>query len=61
MRLIRIIIGALLILIGGTFFLQGINIVPGSFMTGQVKWAVIGGTMLLVGGWLILGGQHRKT
>jgi hypothetical protein len=23
-------------------FLQGINVLPGSFMTGQIKWAIYG-------------------
>lgn len=29
--------------VGAVWFLQGINVLPGSFMTGQTKWAVIGG------------------
>jgi hypothetical protein len=28
---------------GAIWFLQGINILPGSFMTGQIRWAVYGG------------------
>ena len=32
----------LLILVGAIWFLQGINILPGSFMTGQIEWAVAG-------------------
>jgi hypothetical protein len=38
-----------LILAGGVWFLQGINILPGSFMTGQIQWAVYGGLAVLVG------------
>ena len=49
------ITGALLMLTGGVWFLQGINILPGSFMTGQTKWAVYGGLLLIAGiGLLIL-------
>ena len=55
MRIILRILGALLIVVGGTFFLQGINILPGSFMTGDRKWAVIGAVLLIVGGWLLFG------
>ncbi len=33
------IAGVCLILAGGVWFLQGVNILPGSFMTGDVKWA----------------------
>ncbi len=35
-------VGFLLILNGAIWFLQGINVLPGSFMTGQLKWAVYG-------------------
>jgi hypothetical protein len=31
---------AILMVIGGAWFLQGINVLPGSFMTGQIRWAV---------------------
>lgn len=48
MRVFLAIIGILLILAGGTFFLQGINVLPGSSMTGDPKWAVIGGAMVVV-------------
>ena len=38
-----------LILVGCIWFLQGINILPGSFMTGQIEWAVYG-AMVVAGG-----------
>jgi hypothetical protein len=38
-----------LILAGGTFALQGFNILPGSFMTGRPEWAVIGTVGFIVG------------
>ena len=43
------IIGILLFLIGLVFFLQGINILPGSYMTGDPQWAINGGIMMAVG------------
>ncbi len=43
------IFGTLLILIGSIWFLQGINILPGSFMTGQTRWAIYGGIAIAVG------------
>ena len=43
MRTTLRIVGALLVLTGGVWFLQGINVLPGSFMTGQIRWAVYGG------------------
>ena len=36
-------------LTGGVWFLQGINVLPGSFMTGQTKWAVYGGLLVVAG------------
>lgn len=54
------IFGVILILAGGVFFLQGINILPGSFMTGDPQWAVNGGILIIVGIGLILWANHRK-
>ena len=49
MRIILNVVGVLLVLAGGAWFLQGINILPGSFMTGQTRWAVIGGACAVLG------------
>jgi hypothetical protein len=43
------IAGILLVLMGGVWILQGINVLPGSFMTGQTKWAVIGAITAAIG------------
>jgi len=32
-------LGVILIVLGAIWFLQGINVLPGSFMTGQIRWA----------------------
>ena len=42
-------LGVVLALFGGIWFLQGINVLPGSFMTGQIKWAVYGGIAVVAG------------
>ena len=42
-------LGVVLLLIGGVWFFQGIGVLPGSFMTGQTKWAVIGSITAVVG------------
>jgi hypothetical protein len=49
MKTVLTIVGALLIFFGAVWFLQGINILPGSFMTGQTRWAIIGGVTLFGG------------
>ena len=43
------VISILLILAGTVWFFQGINILPGSFMTGQIEWAVYGAAAVLAG------------
>jgi hypothetical protein len=40
-------------LTGGVWILQGIGVLPGSFMTGDIVWAVIGSVLLLVSGVLL--------
>jgi hypothetical protein len=37
------ILGGLLVAFGAIRFLQGINVLPGCFMTGQIRWAIYGG------------------
>jgi hypothetical protein len=50
---IRGIAGAVCVLIGLVWIGQGTNILPGSFMSGQRQWAIIGLVLLIVGGWLL--------
>ncbi len=40
-------------LIGVVWILQGIGVLPGSFMTGQIVWAAIGTVLLFVSGVLL--------
>jgi hypothetical protein len=54
-----LILGGLLSFVGTIWILQGINVLPGSFMTGQMRWAVIGGFTLL-GGVLVLAATWRR-
>jgi hypothetical protein len=60
MKIILYIIGALLTLFGLIWFLQGINVLPGSFMTGQIRWAVYGGIAVVVGISLLVTASRRK-
>jgi hypothetical protein len=53
------IVGVILVLFGAIWFLQGINVLPGSFMTGQIQWAVYGGIAMLVGIGLLLMAKRR--
>jgi hypothetical protein len=49
MRTALNLLGVLLILFGITWFLQGVNVLPGSFMTGQPRWAVYGACLGVIG------------
>ena len=60
MKMIFYIVGGLLILGGAVWFLQGINVLPGSFMTGNPQWAVNGGIAIAIGVGLILFGRSRS-
>ena len=48
------ILGTMLAIAGAVWFLQGINILPGSFMTGKIQWAINGGIAVVVGLVLLL-------
>jgi len=49
LKIILAIIGILAILLGIVWILQGINVLPGSFMTGHKEWAYRGAALAVVG------------
>jgi hypothetical protein len=60
MKILFNIVGVILILAGGTFFLQGINVLPGSYMTGDPQWAINGGVMIAAAlGLLFWANRHK--
>jgi len=59
MRILLTVVGLLLLSMEVIWFLQGINVLPGSFMTGQIKWAVYGACLVL-GGLLVLTRANRR-
>jgi hypothetical protein len=46
MRILLNVLGGLIFLSGLVFFLQGINVLPGSYMTGDPKWATNGAILM---------------
>ncbi|HLF74240.1 MAG TPA: hypothetical protein VI524_07845 [Anaerolineales bacterium] len=54
------VLATILILAGGVFFLQGVNLLPGSFMTGDPQWALNGGILMAVGVGLLLWANRPK-
>jgi len=55
---VRMIIGIVLVAIGVVWFFQGIGVIHGSFMTGEVLWAVIGAVAVFLGGSLVRGSRR---
>jgi hypothetical protein len=53
MTWIKGIVGVVCVLLGLAWIGQGINLLPGSFMSGQSMWAIIGLVLLVVGAWLL--------
>jgi hypothetical protein len=49
MRAIGIVVGLLLLLVGVIWILQGINMLPGSFMSGRLGYALLGLVVAIVG------------
>ena len=53
LKIILAVIGALAVLLGIVWVLQGVNVLPGSFMTGRMEWAYRGAGLAAVGAILI--------
>jgi uncharacterized membrane protein HdeD (DUF308 family) len=60
MRITLTILGLLLVVTGCVWILQGINIIPGSFMTGQTKWAVYGVLSVIAGAGFLIAANRRR-
>jgi len=59
MRTLSLVIGGIAILAGGVWILQGAGVIPGSFMTGQRMWLIIGIIVAVVGVALAYNGIRR--
>jgi len=60
MKWILNILGVLLILVGIVWILQGINILLGSFMSGQPLYAVLGIVVAIIGIFLLVFANRRR-
>jgi hypothetical protein len=59
MRTLSLLIGGIAILTGAVWILQGSGALPGSFMTGQRMWLIIGIIVGIVGLALAYNGIRR--
>jgi uncharacterized integral membrane protein len=60
MRWGALIVGVLLFLMGSTFALQGAGVLPGSLMSGQTFWLIVGVLLLLAGIGLVVAGLRMR-
>ena len=57
--MIKLVVGVVLTLVGLLFAGQGLNLVPGSFMTGDRTWFWVGLVLVVVGVVLVVAGLRR--
>jgi hypothetical protein len=50
---LKAVVGIVFVAFGVLWTLQGLNLVQGSFMSGQTTWLVIGIVLVLLGVWLL--------
>ena len=60
LKTILIIFAVLLILMGGVWTLQGLSILPGTFMRGNPQWIINGAITVLVGAGLFWFANRKK-
>jgi uncharacterized membrane protein HdeD (DUF308 family) len=60
MKPVRVALGAFLVLIGVVWFLQGIDVLGGSVMSGVTLWAVLGPVVAVVGVLVALSGFRDR-
>ena len=59
MNVASLVVGVIALLTGGVWILQGLGILPGSFMSGQRTWLLIGLVVAVIGLALVLSGVRR--
>jgi hypothetical protein len=53
MQWVKLIGGILLLILGLGWLGQGLGFIRGSFMTGQLMWAIIGAALVVIAAWLL--------
>lgn len=59
MKTASLVLGIIALITGGVWILQGVGILPGSFMSGQRMWLLIGLVVAAVGLALVYNGIRR--
>ena len=58
-RIVAVVVGVIALVTGGVWIGQGLNLIPGSFLTGDKTWFYVGIVVLAVGVVLLLAGLRR--
>ena len=48
-RIVQLVVGIVLVLLGALWTLQGVGVIGGSAMSGSMMWAIIGPIVAIVG------------
>ena len=59
MRPARLAIAAILGLLGAVWFLQGVGVIGGSFMSSNPLWAFLGAVIVIAAGFLVVMERRR--
>lgn len=60
MRIVLNIVGVLLVLLGSIWVLQGMNVLLGSVMSGQSRWAIRGGILIFAGFAALISANRKR-
>jgi hypothetical protein len=60
MRIGLKIVGVMLAVFAGVWFLQGMDVFPAGFMAGQIRWEVYGGIAVALGMILLLTAARKR-
>ena len=60
-RITVVVVGVVVIIVGAVFAGQGLNLIPGSSMTGDRMWFYVGSILIIVGIVLVVLGLRRTT
>ncbi|MET0901764.1 MAG: hypothetical protein ABWZ52_00855 [Acidimicrobiales bacterium] len=57
---IRVVLAVALLLVGGVWILQGLDVLGGSGMSGNIEWTVIGAILVAVAIGILAGARKLK-
>jgi len=60
MKIVWNVIGILCLPVGGVWFLQGIDVLRGSVMSGHRRWILVGGFLIVLGVVVLIVNNRRR-